>query len=173
MEPQTIFSIRFGGLTDLNTYIKRHVISLRRTQEGQELDYRMCFHHVKSDPRTQTFALYAHAQARYVWRTTPKLQSRWSCDEPEKALLSVDIAAFLVYARKFICSLAFLFIFVFIWHTPMWSCVTCELRPSWRRNLMKRVYIPEARWCLEWPRRRFHVTGRHLNLRAHTRKPAK
>ena len=37
----------------------------------------------------------------------------------------------------------------------MWSCVTCELRPSLRHNLMKRVYIPEARWCLEWPRNVF------------------
>ena len=35
-------------------------------------------------------------------------------DESEEALLSVDIAAFLVCARKFICSLAFLFIFVCI-----------------------------------------------------------
>jgi len=31
-----------------------------------------------------------------------KLQSHWSCDEPEKALLSVDLASFLVCACKFI-----------------------------------------------------------------------
>ena len=74
---------------------------------------------------------------------TREMGSHWSCDETEKTLLSVDIVAFLVCARKFICSLAFLFIFVGIlwWNTPMWSCVTCELRPSLRHNLMKSVYI--------------------------------
>jgi hypothetical protein len=80
-------------------------------REGQELDNRMCCHHVKSEPRTQTFTLHTRPSSlcaeEYV-----KLQSRWSCDEPEKMLLSVD--TFLVCARKFICSLAFLFIFVFI-----------------------------------------------------------
>ncbi len=38
-------------------------------REGQELDNRMCFHHVKSEPRTQTFTLHSRP-SRYVSRTT-------------------------------------------------------------------------------------------------------
>ena len=91
----------------------RRVSSQEGQREDQELDIRMCCNHIKSEPRAQTFKLHTHPSplcvADYV-----KLQSHWSCDEPEKALLSVDIATFLVCARKFICSLAFLFIFVCI-----------------------------------------------------------
>jgi hypothetical protein len=58
----------------------------------------MCFYHIKSEPRTQTFKFHVHPNplcpADYV-----KLKSRWSCDESEKVLLSVDITSFLVCAR--------------------------------------------------------------------------
>jgi hypothetical protein len=58
----------------------------------------MCFCHIKSEPRTQTFKLHAYPSplcaADYV-----KLLSHWSCDESEKALESVDITSFLECAR--------------------------------------------------------------------------
>jgi hypothetical protein len=85
----------------------------REHREGQELDNRMCFHHVTSEPRTHTFTLHARPSPLCA-EDYEKLQSLWSCDEPEKVLLSVDIATCLVCARKFICSLASLFIFFFI-----------------------------------------------------------
>jgi hypothetical protein len=78
----------------------------------------MCCQHVKLEPRTQTFSLHARPSPGLccgLRKTAVALVVR----QPETALLSVDIAAFLVCAWKFIGSLAFLFIFVFIWHTPM------------------------------------------------------
>ena len=71
----------------------------------------MCCHHIKSEPRSQTFTLHARPNpicaVDYV-----KLQSHWSSNDPEKAFLSIDIATFLVCARKLICSLAFLKFFL-------------------------------------------------------------
>ena len=70
-------------------------------------------HHIKSEPRIQTSKLHTHPSPLCV-ADCVKLPAHWLCDEPEKVLLSVDITARNVCARKFICSLAFLFIFVCI-----------------------------------------------------------
>jgi hypothetical protein len=85
-----------------HTSRKKEGLITREQREGQELDKRMSFHYVTSEPRTHTFTLHARPSPLCV-ADYAKLQSRWSCGEPEKALLSVDIAACLVCARMFIC----------------------------------------------------------------------
>ncbi len=129
----------------------RRVWSQEGHREGQELDNRMSFYHIKLEPRTQTFKLHVHPSplcaVDYV-----KLQSHWSSDESEKALSSVDITSFLVCVRvvhMFTCLLV---------HICLYMTYTNVILPNMRvetflpsdANLMKRVYIPETRWCLEW-----------------------
>jgi hypothetical protein len=86
-----------------------------------------------------------------------KLQSHWSCDESEQVLLSISL----------------LFIFVCIWHTPMWSCPTLKLWPSFRRKLDEACVHTWSKMVSRMTRRRFNVTRRYLNSRAQTRKPVK
>ncbi len=141
-------------------------------REGQELDDRMCFHHIKSESRTQTFKLHAHpiplCAADYV-----KLQSHWSCNESEKALLSVDITSFFVCVRVF-----HIFTCLFV-HICLHMTYTNVILP----NMRVATFLPTQTWwhvCHTWSkmvsrmtRRRFNVTRRYMNLRAQTRKPAK
>jgi hypothetical protein len=44
-----------------------------------------------------------------------------------------------------------LFSYVCMWLAPIRTWTTRELRPS-LHTFMKRVHIPEGRWCLEWPK---------------------
>ena len=53
-------------------------------REGQELDNRMCCHHIKSEPRTQTFRLHARPRPLSVAERV-KLPPHWSCDDPTKS----------------------------------------------------------------------------------------
>ncbi len=63
----------------------------------------MCCHNIESDSRAHTkFMLHARpkppCEVVYV-----KLLSHWSCVEPERVLLSVNLASFLVCACRFTC----------------------------------------------------------------------
>jgi hypothetical protein len=49
-------------------------------REGQELDNRMCCHHIKSEPRTQTFRLHTRPSPLSVAEWV-KLSPHWSCGE--------------------------------------------------------------------------------------------
>ncbi len=133
----------------------------------------MCCNHIKSEPRSQTFTFHTLprplCEVDYV-----KLQSHWSSNEPEKELLSVDIVVFLVCVRKFMCSLTFLFKHICLNMTwTHWILGNMRITTFLPMQLMKCVHIPEARWCLERPRRRFHVTRKNMNLTSQTRKSAK
>ena len=92
--------------------------------------------------------------SRLCASTSVKSSSPWSCDESKKSLYSGDLASFLVWERQFIWLHASLFTHVFMCHTPIRTWTTRELRPSLHTKVhpRTRVHIPEARWCLEWPR---------------------
>ncbi len=86
----------------------------------------MCCHNIESDSRAHTkFMLHARpnplCEVVYV-----KLLSHWSCDEPERVLLSVNLASFLVCACRFTChdSRACLFILVCMCKVQSYCCKT-------------------------------------------------
>jgi hypothetical protein len=62
----------------------RTALSQEGQREGQELDNRMCCHHIKSEPRTQTFLLYARPHPLCV-EEWGKLPPHWSCEHPTKS----------------------------------------------------------------------------------------
>ena len=62
-----------------------------------------------------------------------------------KARLSGDLASFLVCVRKFIWLHAFLFTYVCMWHTPIRTWATSEIRPSLRTQVHED--LPYARMC--------------------------
>jgi len=57
--------------------------SQKGQREGQELDNRMCWHHIKSEPRAQTFMLHARPSPLCVSEWV-KLPPHWRCDDPTK-----------------------------------------------------------------------------------------
>ncbi len=64
-----------------------------------------------------------------------KLTSRLRCNETEKALLSGEFVVSLVCARSFICLGIFLCTHVSMWHVPIISWATSQLRPPlWTRG---------------------------------------
>jgi len=59
-------------------------LSQEGQREGQELDIRMCCHHIKSEPRTKTFMLHARPRPLCVAQWV-KLPPHWRCDDPTKS----------------------------------------------------------------------------------------
>jgi hypothetical protein len=103
---------RFYYTFDLSSlHLRRNVECIRGRRDwsheverkDQELKNRMCSTNVESDPRTQTFMFHTHPSPLCV-SVCVKLQLQWSCDEPKKSLGTVDLADFLVCARKKICT---------------------------------------------------------------------
>jgi hypothetical protein len=62
----------------------RTVLSQEGQREDQELDNRMCCHHIKSEPRTQTFLLHARPHPLCVEEWV-KLTPHWRCEDPTKS----------------------------------------------------------------------------------------
>jgi hypothetical protein len=52
-------------------------------REGQDLDNRMCFHYIMSEPRAQTFMLHARPSALCAAERV-KLPPHWRCGDPTK-----------------------------------------------------------------------------------------
>jgi hypothetical protein len=52
-------------------------------REGQELDNRMCFHYIMSEPRAQTFMLHARPNPLCAAERV-KLPPHWRCDDATK-----------------------------------------------------------------------------------------
>jgi hypothetical protein len=97
--------------------------------QSQELNNRMCSHNLGLETTTHTFMLHARPIPLCTW-TFVKRSPHWSCDESKKTLFSGDLASSLVCARKLIWMHAFLLAYVCMWHTPIRTWTTSELRPS-------------------------------------------
>jgi hypothetical protein len=100
-------------------------------REGQELNYRICSHLLDLEITTQTFMLHTRPSPLCPWASL-KHSPHWSCDESKKAIYFGDLASFLVCARKFKGLHALLFAYVCMWHAPIRTWSTIDLRPSLR-----------------------------------------
>ena len=102
-----------------------------------------------------------------------KRSPHWSCDESKKACFSGDLGSFLVCARKFIWLHAFLFSYVCMWHAPIRTWATSELRPSLRTQVHEACTHSWSKMLSRMTQRLFHMSWRYMNVRVRTRKPAK
>ena len=66
--------------------------------EGQELDIRMCCHHIKSEPRTKTFMLHARPRPLCVTQWWNNYHLTVVLTTPQKAILSGYLVGFRVGA---------------------------------------------------------------------------
>ncbi len=95
-------------------------LSQEGQREGQELDIRMCCHHIKSEPRTKTFMLHARPHPLCVAQWV-KLPPHWRCDDPQKAILSGYLSP--CSFAPFIQIQTLGFYIIASWHT-FWQCPT-------------------------------------------------
>ena len=116
--------------------------------EDQELDKRMCCHHIKSDPRTQTFTFHTH-QNPFCVTEWVKLSPHWYCDDPTK--------------RDFVG--------IFDWL----SCLRTQVHISrflWHENVsgvFRVVFYGGSGGCMSYGDKYEQKASEHMNFRLHTR----
>jgi hypothetical protein len=121
-------------------------LSQEGQREGQELDIRMCCHHIKSEPRTKTFMLHARPHPLSVAQWV-KLRPHWRCDDPQKAILSGYLAGFRVGARKII--------YILVTWKRLWVI---------RDTILLQVYVHSFHQVASKEGRNSHVTQDHIGV---------
>jgi hypothetical protein len=135
---------------------------------NQDLEAQKCWYNIDSQPTAHTFMF------RALWdppssSACVKPFAEWCCDEAQKVCLPGHFARFLVCARKFMPTEAFLFTYVCVWHAPRTSCTTSEVRPYARTELRVSCTGPWSNMVSPMNQRRLHVTCILMSFRAHTR----
>ena len=135
---------------------------------NQDLEAQKCWYNIDSQPTAHTFMF------RALWdppssSACVKPFAQWCCDEAQKVCLPGHFARFLVCARKFMPTEAFLFTYVWVWHAPRTSCTTSEVRPYARTELRVSCTRPWSNMVSPMNQRRLHVTCILMSFRAHTR----